>query len=69
MTIRSLAPKSGIKRQIDVSSRTDVAGHPILIVVQAKDLSRPADVNVVGEFAAVIDDVHASKCVLSCSGG
>ena len=60
---------SGIKRQIDVSIRADLCGHAMLIVVQAKDLSRPADLNVVGEFKAVVDDVHASKGVLICSGG
>lgn len=60
---------SGIKRQIDVSIRADLCGHAMLIVVQAKDLGRPADLNVVGEFKAVVDDVHASKGVLICSGG
>jgi len=60
---------SGIDRQIDVSIRTAVAGHEILIIVQAKDLGRPADVNVVGEFKAVIEDVRAAKGVLICSGG
>lgn len=61
--------ESGIERQIDVSIRTAVAGHEILIIVQAKDLARPADVNVVGEFQAVIQDVRAAKGVLICSGG
>jgi hypothetical protein len=61
--------ESGIERQIDVSIRTNVAGHEILIIVQAKDLGRPADVNVVGEFQAVIRDVRAAKGVLICSGG
>jgi hypothetical protein len=60
---------SGIDRQIDVSIRTAVAGHEILIIVQAKDLARPADVNVVGEFQAVIRDVRAAKGVLVCSSG
>ena len=60
---------SGIKRQIDVSIRADLCGHAMLIVVQAKDLGRPADLNVVGEFKVVVDDVHASKGVLICSGG
>lgn len=60
---------SGAKRQIDVSIRADIGGHSILIIVQAKDLNRPADVNVVGEFKAVIDDVRASKGVLICSAG
>ena len=60
---------SGIDRQIDVGIRTFVAGHEILIVVQAKDLARKADVNVVGEFHSVIKDVRAAKGVLICSGG
>lgn len=60
---------SGIKRQIDVSIRADICGHAMLIVVQAKDLGRPADLNVVGEFESVIADVRATKGVLICSGG
>lgn len=60
---------TGITRQIDVSIRTDLAGHTILVIVQAKHLSRPADVNIVGEFKSVIDDVRASKGVLICSAG
>jgi hypothetical protein len=60
---------TGIRRQIDVSIRTSVAGHDILIIVQAKDEARPADVNVVGEFRSVIKDVRATKGVLICSGG
>jgi hypothetical protein len=61
--------ESGIMRQIDVSIRTAIAGHEILVIVQAKELSRPADVNVVGEFQSVIRDVRAAKGVLICSGG
>jgi Restriction endonuclease len=60
---------SGVSRQIDVSIRTDVAGHPILVIVQAKHLKRRADINIVGEFKAVVDDVGAAKGVLICSGG
>lgn len=61
--------KSKALRQIDVSLRLNVAGHDVLIIVQAKDLTRPADVNVVGEFLAVIEDVQAAKGVLICSSG
>jgi len=64
-----LGVESHIERQIDVSIRTTIAGHEILVIVQAKHLSRPADVNVVGEFKAVIEDVRASKGVLVCSSG
>jgi Restriction endonuclease len=61
--------ESRIMRQIDVSVRTALAGHEILVIIQAKELSRPADVNVVGEFLSVIRDVRADKGVLICSGG
>jgi hypothetical protein len=64
-----LGINTGKKRQIDVSIRTSIAGHDILIIVQAKDKARPADINVVGEFQSVIEDVRAAKGVLICSGG
>jgi len=60
---------SGIERQIDVSIRDTIAGHEILVIVQAKNRTRPADVNVVGEFASVVEDVCASKGVLICNAG
>lgn len=39
------------------------------MIVQAKDYARRADVNVVGTFVSVINDVGANKGVLICSGG
>nr|WP_121270871.1 hypothetical protein [Pedobacter schmidteae] len=45
---------TGTKRQIDISIRSNIAGHKILIIVQAKKLKKPADINIVGEFDAVI---------------
>jgi len=60
---------SGIERQIDVSIRTKIAGHDILIIVQAKDHKRKGDVNMVGEFNSVVQDVNASKGILICSSG
>ncbi|HEV3438995.1 MAG TPA: restriction endonuclease, partial [Gemmata sp.] len=60
---------TGIERQIDVSIRTNIAGHSLLIIVQAKHRNRPADVNIVGEFKSVIEDVGAAKGVLICSKG
>lgn len=64
-----LGHNTGVTRQIDVSIRASLAGHDVLVIVQAKHLKRPADVNVVGEFKGVIDDVRASKGVLICSAG
>src|SRR5262245_3629558 len=60
---------SGIDRQIDVSIRVEMAGHVFLTVVQAKDFSAAADVNTVGEFATVVEDVRANKGVLICRSG
>ena len=61
--------ETGIERQIDVSIRSEIAGHKILIIVQAKDWKEPADVNAVGEFASVVKDIRAQKGVLICRGG
>jgi len=60
---------SKVKRQIDVSVRFTEAGCDFLVIVQAKDLKRPADLNVIGEFSEVIKDVMASKGVLVCNAG
>jgi len=60
---------SKISRQIDISIRSEVAGHKILIIIQAKDQKRPADVNIVGEFSDVIKDVGAQKGILICNSG
>ena len=64
-----LGQDTGIYRQIDVSVKTTIANHNILVIVQTKHLRKPADINIVGEFAAVIKDVRASKGVLICSAG
>lgn len=56
-------------RQIDISIRSKIAGHDILVVIQAKDHKKRADINVVGEFDSVIRDIRASKGILICSAG
>jgi hypothetical protein len=60
---------SKTSRQIDISIRTKVANHEILIIIQAKDLKRAADVNIVGTFESVIKDVGAQKGILICNTG
>lgn len=60
---------SGTKRQVDVSIRYEVAGHKFLTIVQARDRTTPADLNAVGEFVLVIEDVGANKGVLICRSG
>lgn len=66
---RIVGQNTGIERRIDVSIRATVAGHELLIVVQARNQARPADVNDVGEFASVVKDIRASKGILICNAG
>jgi len=56
-------------RQIDVSARWRDGDQDRLLIVQVKDLKRPADVNVVGTYKSVIQDTRAHQGVLICSGG
>ncbi len=64
-----LGKNSGTKRQIDVSIRFQNMGLTFFTIVQAKDLSRPADIKIVDEFKSVIEDVSANKGILVCSKG
>lgn len=64
-----LGRDSGIEREIDVSIRGSIGLHKLLIIIQAKDYKKACDVNIVGEFAAVIADVGANKGVLVSSQG
>jgi hypothetical protein len=60
---------SKVPRQIDISIRYSVVSHDLLMIVQARDKDRPADINAVGEFATVIRDVRANKGILICRSG
>lgn len=61
---------SGINREIDISIKFKVGGaHEILIIIQAKDHKKAADIKILGEFESVISDVGASKGILICSAG
>ena len=60
---------SGRKRQIEVSIRAIVADIDLLIVVQAKNYTRPAGISAVEAFASVVRDVRAAKGILICNAG
>ncbi|AYB34749.1 restriction endonuclease [Chryseolinea soli] len=64
-----LGHQSKTHREIDLSIRSKIGLHEILIVVQAKDTKKPIDVNVVYEFVGVINDIKANKGVLISSKG
>jgi hypothetical protein len=61
--------KTQDERQIDVSIRFRKFDKDFLVIVQARDRSKAADINAVGEFASVIDDVSASRGILVCRSG
>ena len=61
--------ESKIPRQIDISVRTKIANHEILLIIQAKNIKRKADVKVLDEFDSVIRDTRASKGILICNKG
>jgi hypothetical protein len=56
-------------RQLDVSIRTSVAGHEILIVVECKDEKRKVDITEVEAFASKLKDVKADKGVMIAKKG
>lgn len=64
-----LGHDSKIEREIDVSIRHKIGLHEILMIVQAKDYQNKVDVNVVGEFNAVIKDVKANKGIIISAKG
>ena len=61
--------RSKTNRQIDVLVRQKIGQYEMLIVLDAKDHARPIDVNGIGEFVALVDDVCAHKGALVCPQG
>ncbi|MBS1663653.1 MAG: restriction endonuclease [Bacteroidetes bacterium] len=61
--------ESGIEREIDISLKRDFGGHEILMIIQAKDHKKKADIKILGEFDSVIRDVRASRGILICNAG
>ncbi len=61
--------QSGLNREIDVSVRMKAGDAELLYVVQCKDWKTPADIKVLGEFSAVIQDIRAAKGFLLCTAG
>lgn len=61
--------RSQSERQIDVSIKYKFAGVEHLIIVQAKDHKRKADIAVVDQFLKVIEDTNANKGILISASG
>lgn len=64
-----LGRESGLPREIDVSVRLKCQDIELLYIIQCKDWVTKADINVLGELAAVMSDVGAAKGFLLCSAG
>ncbi len=60
---------SKVPRQIDISIRVKVSHYDILIVVECKDKARPIDVEEMGSFAKLVEDVLANKGVIISTNG
>jgi len=55
---------SNQRRQIDIALRGQMAGHDVLAVVDCKRYSRKIDVNDVGSFVTLLNDVGADIGIL-----
>ena len=61
--------ESELEREIDVSVRLQIRDAEFLYIVQCKDWVSRADIKVLGEFSAVMQDVRAAKGFLLCTAG
>ncbi len=53
-------------RQIDLSIRSEIGGSEILVIVEAKDRSRPPTVETIDAFAQKMRDVSAHRGIIIC---
>lgn len=66
---RIIGQDSETERQIDVSVRWTHGDDQYLLIIDAKDWSRPADIGGVEKFAGLTKDVRASSGILVCNAG
>jgi hypothetical protein len=66
---RIFGRESKIEREIDVALRFRVVDTDLLYIVQCKDWTTKVDINTLGAFSAVMQDVGAAKGFLLCSSG
>lgn len=64
-----LGRESNIEREIDVSIRIATCDIELLYIVQCKDWATRVDINTLGAFSAVMNDVGAAKGFLLCTSG
>jgi hypothetical protein len=67
--VKLLGRHSKTHRQIDVLVQQRIGQYEMRIIIDCKDHASPIDVNGVGEFLAVINDVGAQKGAMVCPRG
>lgn len=60
---------SKVKRQLDILVEAQLAGRPVLTVIDAKYLSRKVDVKAVDSFISMLNDVGAQRGILISQKG
>src|SRR2546430_393223 len=60
---------SRFDREIDVSVRLSVDNTNLLYIVQCKDWANRVDINTLGAFSPMMQDVGAAKGFLLCTSG
>ncbi|MBS2010576.1 MAG: restriction endonuclease [Cyanobacteria bacterium SZAS TMP-1] len=60
---------SGILRQVDVSVRTKIGSIEVLVAMDAKSHGTRVDINTIGAFKDLADDIKANKAAIVASKG
>jgi hypothetical protein len=64
-----ISGKSGVKRQVDVAVRYNLGQFNLLVVIDCKDWKNPVDINDVGSFSDLVEDIGANKGAIVCNAG
>jgi hypothetical protein len=67
--VKLMGRQSETLRQIDVLVQQPIGQYEMRIIIDCKDHASPVDVNGVGEFLGVINDVGAQKGAMVCPKG
>ena len=67
--VKLLGKLSRKRRQIDCLVRQNIGQYEILIAIECRDKKAPIDVNGVGGFQKVLEDIGANKGAIVCPAG
>lgn len=60
---------SGVKRQVDISIKGEIAGYEVVGVVECKCLNKKIDVKIVDSFVGFLEDVGATLGIIVTNKG